>query len=227
MHTTSTTHEGWTNFETWAVNLWINNDRGSYEHYRELAEIALEDTVESYEGKLDKTAREEATGLLAQRVRGEVEAAAPELGGTLYSDLLNAALSKVDWLEIAAAFFEDFEPDETSGEGDQDDEDAKAFEAIKRERQARQGQPLFDLGRTVSTPGALDALTLDEIATAFSRHANGDWGDVCREDWEENELSLREGFRLLSVYHTARGAKFYVITEANRSATTVLLPSEY
>jgi hypothetical protein len=221
MHTTSTTHEGWTNFETWAVNLWINNDRGSYEHYRELAEIALEDTVESYEGKLDKTAREEATGLLAQRVRGEVEAAAPELGATLYSDLLNAALSKVDWLEIAEDLLDDLQPNEKS------DEEAAAFEAIKRERQARHGQPLFDLGRTVSTPGALDALTLDEIATAFSRHANGDWGDVCREDWEENELSLREGFRLLSVYHGASGTKFWVITEANRSATTVLLPSEY
>jgi hypothetical protein len=79
MHTTSTTHEGWTNFETWAVSLGLKNDRGSYEHCRELAEIALEDTVESYEGKLDRMAREEATGLLAQRVRGEVEAAAPEL----------------------------------------------------------------------------------------------------------------------------------------------------
>ena len=221
MSTPSTTHEGWTNFETWAVNLWLSNDRGRYEHYRELAEIALEDTAASYEGKLDATAREEATGLLAQRVRDEVEAAAPELGATLYADLLNAALSKVEWLEIAEALLEDLQPNEKS------DEEATAFEAIKRERQAHSGQPLFDLGRTVSTPGALDALTLDEIATAFSRHVKGDWGDVCREDWEENELSLREGFRLLSVYHDARGAKFYVITEANRSATTVLLPSEY
>jgi hypothetical protein len=221
MHTTSTTHEGWTNFETWAVRMGLKKDQASYEHYRELAEIALEDTVESYEGKLDATTRKEATGLLAQRVRGEVEAAAPELGGTLYSDLLNAALSRVDWLEIAEDLLADLQPNETSSE------EAEAFEAIKRERQAHPGKPLFDLGRTVSTPGALEALPPDEIAAAFSRHANGDWGDVCREDWEENELSLREGFRLLSVYHDARGAKFYVITEANRSATTVLLPSEY
>ena len=232
MRTTSITHEGLTNYETWAVNLGLNNDRGSFEHWREQAEIALEDTVESYEGKLDATTRKEAIDLLAQRVRGEVEAAAPELGATLYSDLLNAALSNVDWLEIAEAFFEDLEPDEKSGAGDQDEEEATdeektAFEAIKRERQARRGEPLFHLGKTVSTPGALDALTWDDILSSMSRHVNGDWGDVCREDWEENEFSLREGFRLLSVYRAANGTKFWVITEADRSVTTVLLPREY
>ena len=232
MSTTSTTHEGWTNYETWAVNLGLNNDRGSYEHWREQTKIALANTMEVYEGRLDATTRAEATGLLAQRIRDEVEEAVPELGATLYSDLLNAALSKVDWLEIAEAFFEDLEPDEKSGAGDQDEEEAtdeekKAFEAIKRERQARQGEPLFHLGKTVSTPGALEALTWDDILNAFNRHANGDWGDVCREDWEENEFSLREGFRLLSVYHAAGDAKFWVITEADRSVTTVLLPSEY
>jgi hypothetical protein len=85
----------------------------------------------------------------------------------------------------------------------------------------------FPLGRTMSTPGALDALSADEMLRALARHAAGDWGDCCPEDWEENELSLREGFRLFSVYHTAAGQKFWIITEADRSVTTVLLPSEY
>lgn len=67
---------------------------------------------------------------------------------------------------------------------------------------------------------------LDVIA-GLSRHARGDWGDVCKEDAGENELSLQEGFRLLSVYKDRNGVCFWIITEADRSATTVLLPEDY
>ena len=85
----------------------------------------------------------------------------------------------------------------------------------------------FALGRLLSTPGALESVPPDEMQTALARHSNGDWGDVGPEDWEENELSLREGFRLFSVYRSSDGTKFWIITEADRSATTVLLPDEY
>ena len=86
--------------------------------------------------------------------------------------------------------------------------------------------PLFPLGRVVATRNALSTLTPDEIAAALARHASGDWGEVGPDDWAENELSLKEGFRLFSVYR-ARDQKFWVITEADRSATTVLLPEDY
>lgn len=85
----------------------------------------------------------------------------------------------------------------------------------------------FPLGRLMTTPGALKLLTQDEMFDALHRHANGDWGDVCDEDREENEVALKHGFRLLSVYHTKTGHKFWIITEADRSVTTVLLPDEY
>lgn len=85
----------------------------------------------------------------------------------------------------------------------------------------------FRLGRLFSTPGALAAIPPEEMLVALGRHASGDWGDCCPEDAAENELSLREGFRLFSVYHTSTGTKFWVITEADRSLTTVLLPEEY
>ena len=87
--------------------------------------------------------------------------------------------------------------------------------------------PTLSLGRVVITPNALDTLDSAEVQQALHRHASGDWGDVSPEDREENELSLREGFRLLSVYHDAIGTKFWIITEADRSATTVLLPDDY
>lgn len=89
--------------------------------------------------------------------------------------------------------------------------------------------PKFRLGQLVATLGALDALK--EASVGFipyvSRHLAGDWGDISKEDVAENELSLKEGFRLLSAYSLPTGCKIWVITEADRSATTILLPEEY
>lgn len=85
----------------------------------------------------------------------------------------------------------------------------------------------FRLGQIVATPNALEHLSSGDIFTAIRRHQAGDWGEVCEEDRQENELSLKQGFRLLSAYHTSTGAKFWVITEADRSVTTVLLPEDY
>ena len=83
------------------------------------------------------------------------------------------------------------------------------------------------LGRTLATPGVLNATTQTERNIAFNRHAHGDWGDVVGEDWRSNDLALQAGERLISVYHTLSGVKFWIITEADRSATTILLPHEY
>lgn len=61
----------------------------------------------------------------------------------------------------------------------------------------------------------------------LGRHQSGDWGDLSAEDIKENEFSVKEGFRLLSAYKLETGVKVWVITEADRSVTTILLPSEY
>jgi hypothetical protein len=85
----------------------------------------------------------------------------------------------------------------------------------------------FPLGRTLITPGAQRKLNPEDVLASMGRHAGGDWGDCCKDDWAENELSLKEGFRILSVYRDRKNVKFWIITEADRSATTVLLPEEY
>jgi hypothetical protein len=85
----------------------------------------------------------------------------------------------------------------------------------------------FSLGDVVITPAALEATQHHEVLNALARHVRGDWGDVSAEDRSENELSLREGFRLMSVYRSSRGETFWIITEADRSATTILLPQDY
>lgn len=88
-------------------------------------------------------------------------------------------------------------------------------------------EPKFALGSLCATPSAVEELDQDEILNALGRHVRGDWGDCCAADREENELSLREGYRLFSVYHSKNGVKFWIITEADRSLTTVLLPQDY
>jgi hypothetical protein len=87
----------------------------------------------------------------------------------------------------------------------------------------------FRLGEIVATPNALRALEdANQVPEEFlARHAAGDWGEVSSEDWNENELSVRKGFRLLSSYVLLTGKKIWIITEADRSATTLLLPEDY
>jgi hypothetical protein len=85
----------------------------------------------------------------------------------------------------------------------------------------------FGLGRTVITANALAVLPDHEVGNALARHVSGDWGDVGEEDRLANEEALRDGTRLLSVYRSATGIRFWIITEANRAVTTVLLPEDY
>ena len=85
-------------------------------------------------------------------------------------------------------------------------------------------KPIFDLGQIVATPGAL-ALGID-FSSYLGLHQRGHWGDICQEDWQENDLNVKKGFRILSVYETGKG-RIWIITERNRSLTSILLPSEY
>ena len=87
----------------------------------------------------------------------------------------------------------------------------------------------FRHGQVVATPGALQALqeNNDTPLPYLLRHAQGDWGEVDADDWKENDFSLTNGYRLLSAYMLTDGTRIWIITEADRSATTILLPSEY
>ena len=82
-------------------------------------------------------------------------------------------------------------------------------------------------GRLVATPGVLDAVPRPELLAAFRRHMRCDWGNLCETDRKQNEWALKNGERLLSSYRASNGTKFWIITEWDRSYTTILLPSEY
>ena len=84
------------------------------------------------------------------------------------------------------------------------------------------------LGRVVATPGALELLSEagEDPFDYLARHTSGDWGVLCAFDRRQNEIALREGLRIFSSYDTTAG-RCWVITEADRSVTTILLPEEY
>ncbi len=85
----------------------------------------------------------------------------------------------------------------------------------------------FPPGRLVATPNVLQLVPNDEMAAALGRHLHGDWGMLDTEDLNANDAALKNGGRLFSAYQTSRQIKFWIITEADRSATTILLPEDY
>jgi len=87
----------------------------------------------------------------------------------------------------------------------------------------------FSLGQLVATPGALAALqeSGESPAPFLARHVAGDWGEVCQDDKCLNDEAVKDGTRIISAYRTAKGEKLWIITEADRSVTTILLPNEY
>ena len=90
-------------------------------------------------------------------------------------------------------------------------------------------RPLFSLGQVVATPGALEAFAATgELITRYvAKHQSGEWGLLDRHDLRANEKALKQGARLLSAYHLKDDTKIWIITEADRSSTCVLLPEEY
>jgi hypothetical protein len=86
---------------------------------------------------------------------------------------------------------------------------------------------VFTLGRVVATPNALGIMKEEEITTAIQRHQSGDWGDVSEEDRAANDQAMVQGTRILSAYHAENGTRFWILTEADRSRTTILLPEDY
>lgn len=90
-------------------------------------------------------------------------------------------------------------------------------------------RPRLALGKVYATPGAIEVLERAGIApgSLLERHAAGDWGELCAEDWQANERAVKDGERVLSVYPVGEGERVWVITEWDRSVTTLLRPDEY
>ena len=212
------TYNGWTNYETWCVNLWLTNDQASYEYWNTAAREQLEAAPDSRLVWDDNyLVRNAARYLLADQLRDELKDADIFEEPNLFTDLLTAALDRVDWQEIAEAFVSEIEPPATTTiDMNQSAQRVRVISGVAR----------FLLGQVYRTVPSM-AIPDDEVAVALSRHERGDWGLVCQADWDANEQALQNGDRLLSVYESKKGTCFWIITEANRSTTTVQLPGDY
>lgn len=104
-------YQGWKNYETWAVHLWLSNEQADYTYWVEQARfLASPEGFEAHRGRfmgiLDKEPKRLARSVLAEQLKEELEEAAPDLGATLWADLFGAAMGEVEWAEIADAFLE-------------------------------------------------------------------------------------------------------------------------
>lgn len=86
---------------------------------------------------------------------------------------------------------------------------------------------VFRLGRIVTTPNALESITQEDILLAIQRHQAGDWGNLTDDNRAANDRALVQGTRILSAYNASNGTRFWIITEGDRTVTTVLLPEDY
>jgi hypothetical protein len=203
-------YEFWYSVETWIIAVWIDSERPTCEYWQAVADETLKLTGEG------SNRLEEAKVTLMDRLRDEIcEAASAENRG-LFAELLSHALTNVDWQEIAEHLL--------AGANLQEE---TAQVRWTRPRPGPEAEPRLSLGEVVTAEGASWTIDARNIREALARHQRGDWGDCCPEDWQANEEALRDGHRLHSVYRSWNGDIFWILTEPDRSVTTVLLPSEY
>lgn len=201
---------GWKSVETWLIALWIDNEQSSQEYWRLVTDETLKLTAEG------TNRLEEAKEELSDRLRDEICEAAPAKNKGMFTDLLLHALLQVEWSEIADHLLAEAVLNEQ-----------KRSNVWTGPRPGPEAAPRFPLGEVVTAEGASWTIDVRNIREALARHQRGDWGDCCPEDWQANEEALRDGHGLHSVYRSWKGDVFWILTEPDRSVTTVLLPEEY
>jgi hypothetical protein len=125
------TYNGWANYETWLVGLWLDNDAGSYEYWRDQAEECWREAPSTEEVKKGTWTREEATKFnLADQIQEEIQENSPIMDAGLYTDLLHGALSEVDWHEVAENFMSNIEETIELDNTSQIEEGAEKFDFV-------------------------------------------------------------------------------------------------
>ena len=190
------TYNAWTNYETWITYRWVMHDRSTRRRWRTRAsQLAGNDA-----GAVEVN---QAIQQLASELQEAVVAECGNHVASLADDLLNSALERVIWREVAKIILSDKIPA------------AAAFDW------------LFPFGTIVETAGVWARIPREERLTAVAQHAHGNWGEIDGVFWGENDRAVRCGERLYSEYRSKTGETFLIITAADRSVTTILLPEEY
>lgn len=129
MNATDRTYNGWTNYETWNVKLWIDQEEGSYREWRAISQECWDeagDGVSNYAkftGREIFTREERAVLALEDRLKSDLEEQMPDLGASMWSDLLSAAFQEVNWHEIATSMIGEVDQTKDEEEPEEDDEE--------------------------------------------------------------------------------------------------------
>jgi ABC-type transport system substrate-binding protein len=205
------------------VALWLERDVTSYEAWHSAAEEVLKLS------RMPQEQIEDPATELALRIRRSIRELVPNDAADVIVRIIYAALFDVDWLGIARALIADI-----TGEEDQADNEETPQLGLDSDWEKSLGWTIawtpdvkFSLGHVVTTEGVSWTIDARDIREALSRHQRGDWGNCCIEDRERNDQALHDGSSLMSIYRSATGDSFWIITASDRSVTTVLLPCEY
>lgn len=198
---------GWSNYETWCVSQWLPTDDAIWDAFRDSVRRLLAEHKRE-PGEYGPIACWQRRCLKFQLVR-DLRQVVEQLGYTdlpgIYCDLLDSALARVNWPEIVDYFLR--YPFRSSQDGTL--------------------RPLFEVGLVITAPAAQAALTPDDVQTALDRHSRGDWGVLDTIDRRQNLRAMSTGQPVQSIYESQTGRKFWVITTADRSQTSVLLAEDY
>jgi hypothetical protein len=190
------TYNARSNYETWITYRWVMHDRPARRRWRTRASQLAGENAGAVEVN-------QAIHQLASELQESVVAECCNHVACLADDLLNSALERVIWREVARIILSDKIPA------------AASFDW------------LFPFGNIVETAGVSARIPREERLAAVEKYAHGDWGEIDGVDWSENESALRSGERIYSEYRSKSGETFLIITAGDRAVTTILLPEEY
>lgn len=207
------TPQDWANYETWCVSQWLPTDEAVWDGFREqLRRLAAKRTSSSDESNQSLASnRGRQKFQLAKQLREAVSRLGYMELPLIYCDLLESALARVNWLEIVEHFLGHPFPKQLR-------RNAAPHDALV---------PVFEAGRVFVGSAAQAALTAEDIKPALTRHVQGDWGLLDTMDRRQNLRALAASRPLQSVFQSTNGTSFWVVTEADRSLTSVLLAEDY
>lgn len=209
-------HNGWSNYETWSVYFSIAGEDAIYRHW--LGRAAKNRELEA----LKKQKREhgqhdtfEVFNPLFSELCNAFYCTPLVSKFGIYSELLMVALGNVDWQRLASALQKE------SANNSHDASSSRVRNSLT------DGRIRFSAGGVTASPGVLEILSQKELVDAVIRHQRGDWGHVNDELRQANEAVIHDEGRLVSAYETKNNVEFWMITDYDRAATNVLLPTEY
>jgi len=210
-------HNGWPNYHTWCVYFSIAGEDAIYRHWLQRAAAVSAEAIDAGKRNRPHNGRGDRRGsaLLFEDLCNAFYGTPLVSKFGVHSELLMLALGQVNWMSLAVALHEE------SANDTLDAANPRVPNSLT------DGRTRFSTGGVTASPGVLKILSQKQLVDAVIRHQRGDWGHVDEELRQANEALIHAEGRLVSAYENQDQVEFWIITDYDRAATNVLLPSEY